>query len=89
MKVRLERVSALSEGWAAPAKLLDGLASDFHIGFPQSGFVADTTGVELQNPAHGFLTFLGGWRGGVSSPEGPGPGHIQSVQSWWPGQHLT
>lgn len=44
-----------------PAKLPDGLASDFHIGFPpQSGFEADTTGFELQNPADGFLTLPGG-----------------------------
>lgn len=59
LKVRLERVRVLSEGWVAPdaVELADGTASDFHIGFsPPSGFEADTTRFELQNPAHGFLT---------------------------------
>lgn len=47
-----------------PAKLPYGLASDFHIGFPPwSGFEADTTWFELQNPADGFLTLLGGLQG--------------------------
>lgn len=73
-----------------PAMLPDGMASDFHIGFPpQSGFEADTTWFELQNPAQSFLT-LAFWevcRGGVRPQEGPDPGNISGLRKEKPGQY--